>query len=144
MPIFHNITLKIKGEAWFIIPPKTKSSNRILPMSNKLENDLKLLYNEYNKYANFKKNWFVFGGTTPLKDSTITKRKHDICKNNNLKEIRIHDFRHSCASLLISNGASIALVAKYLGHSNITTTLNTYTHMFKSELNDIVNLIDNL
>ena len=33
-----------------------------------------------------------------------------------VKDIRIHDFRHSCASLLIDSGANITLVAKYLGH----------------------------
>ncbi len=62
----------------------------------------------------------------------------------NVKQIRIHDFRHSCASLLINQGASIALVSKYLGHSNITITLNTYTHMFQSELENISNKLNNL
>ena len=62
----------------------------------------------------------------------------------NLKQIRIHDFRHSCASLLINSGVSIALVAKYLGHSNISTTLNTYTHMFKTEMEEITKIIENL
>ncbi len=66
------------------------------------------------------------------------------CKLAKVKTIRIHDFRHSCASLLINNGASITLVAKYLGHSNITTTLNTYTHLFKNELDDMIETINNL
>lgn len=50
----------------------------------------------------------------------------------------------SCASLHINQGASVALVSKYLGHSNVSITLNTYTHMFKSELNNITNLLNNL
>ena len=56
-------------------------------------------------------------------------------------KFRIHDFRHSCASLLINNGANITMVAKYLGHTKIDETLNTYSHMFKNKLNDIVNTI---
>ena len=68
----------------------------------------------------------------------------EIVKDAKIKRIRLHDFRHSCASLLINNGASIALVAKYLGHSDISTTLNTYTHMFKNEMSDIINIINNL
>lgn len=61
-----------------------------------------------------------------------------------LKNIRIHDLRHSCASLLINQGVSISLVAKFLGHSNIATTLNTYTHLFKNEFDDIINIINKL
>ena len=142
--INKSITLKIKGEEYVILSPKTKNSIRVLPMSKVLENDLKLLYMEYIEYNNFSHQWFVFGGPYPLKDTTICNKKNINCKNANIKQIRIHDFRHSCASLLINNGASISLVAKYLGHSNITTTLNTYTHMFKNEMNDIVNIINNL
>lgn len=43
--------------------------------------------------------------------------------------IRIHDLRHSCASLLISEGISIVAVSHRLGHKNIEQTLNTYSHM---------------
>lgn len=144
LSINKNITLKIKGKEYVILPPKTKSSIRILLIPKKLENDLKMLFKEYSKYSNFKNEWFVFGGCVPLKDSTITQRKSIHCKNAKIKEIRIHDFRHSCASLLIKSGASVGLVAKYLGHSKISTTLNTYTHMFKSEMEDIREIINNL
>ena len=61
-----------------------------------------------------------------------------------LKRIRIHDFRHSCASLLVNNGANITVIAKYLGHTKIEETLNTYTHLFNFALNEVVDLIDNL
>lgn len=126
------------------MPPKTKSSVRILPIPKVLLNDLKTLKNEMKQYIDYNDNWFAFGGSLPLADTTIQNHNLYNTKKARLKNIRIHDFRHSCASLLISNNASIALVAKYLGHSNITTTLNTYTHMFKNEFNDIINVIDNL
>lgn len=67
-----------------------------------------------------------------------------IAKNSNIKRIRLHDFRHSCASLLINNNANIAVVSKFLGHSSIEETLDTYTHMFKNKLNDAVNTINKL
>ena len=47
--------------------------------------------------------------------------------------IRVHDLRHSCASLLLSKGLSIVAVSKRLGHSNVTTTLNTYAHLMPRE-----------
>lgn len=56
----------------------------------------------------------------------------------------LHDFKHSCASLLVNNGANIMVVAKYLEHTKIEKTLNTYTHLFNSALNEVVDLIDNL
>ena len=59
-----------------------------------------------------------------------------------VKDIRIHDFRHSGASLLIDSGANITLVAKYLGHTKIDETLNTYSHMYQNRLDTIVSIIE--
>ena len=44
--------------------------------------------------------------------------------------LRFHDLRHTYASLLIAQGVDVAYVSRQLGHANITTTLNTYTHLF--------------
>lgn len=143
--ISKNLSLKIKGQKYVILPPKTKSSIRILPLPKILLNDLKNLYNEYKKYKNFDKSWFIFGGIYPLADTTTENKKHSNCINAGIKkEIRIHDFRHSCASLLINNGANPSLVSKYLGHSKTSTTLDTYSHMFPNNLDDIINKIDKI
>lgn len=124
--------------------PKTKTSNRILPTLESVINDLKILYDmEKNKYG-FKRTWFVFGTDIPITNSKLRTEKNKICDKANLRRIRIHDFRHSCASLLINNGANITMVAKYLGHSKIDETLNTYSHMYKSKLNDLVGTINKL
>ena len=61
-----------------------------------------------------------------------------------MSNLGIHDFRHSCASLLINNGANVTMVARYLGHAKIDETLNTYSHMFKNKLDDIVGTINRL
>ncbi len=142
--ITKTLTTKIKGENWTISSPKTKNSIRILPLTEKLVNDLKSMQNRAKKYTDYSDNWFIFGNAICFKESTIQKKKNEYCKLAKVKQIRVHDFRHSCASLLINQGASIALVSKYLGHANISITLNTYTHMFKSELNSISNMLDNL
>ena len=144
LSINKNVTSKIKGEKFILLPTKTKGSNRVLPIPNILAEDLIKLYNEYKKYDNFNENWFVFGGIYPLVDNTISLHQTNCEKKAKVKHIRLHDFRHSCASLLINNGASISLVAKYLGHSKISTTLDTYTHLFKNELDDIIKVINNL
>lgn len=46
--------------------------------------------------------------------------------------LRFHDLRHTCASLLINEGADALAVARRLGHSNVSLTLNTYAHLFDS------------
>lgn len=103
-----------------------------------------MLYNNAKQYTDFNKEWFVFGNSLPFSETTIQEYKNKACKLAKVKQIRIHDFRHSCASLLINKGASIALVSKYLGHSNISITLNTYTHMYQSELDNMVKILNNL
>ena len=142
--INKTLTTKIKGEKWTITSPKTKNSNRVLPLTEKLSSDLKTLKNEYMRYNKFSDDWFVFGGVRPLPETTIQVKKNEYCKMAGVKQIRIHDFRHSCASLLINQGASIALVSKYLGHGNISITLNTYTHMFKNELQNMTDILNKL
>lgn len=124
--------------------PKTKRSIRNLPLNKLLLNDLKLLKKERSKEHEFNDNYFVIGDAFPVGSNTITSIKNRNCKLAGVPQIRIHDFRHSCASLLVNNGANITVVAKYLGHTKIEETLNTYTHLFNSVLNEVVNLIDKL
>ena len=115
-----------------------------MPLSKKFIDDLKALKESVMKYTNFKEDWFVFGNELPLGDDAIRRRKNNNCKLANVKQIRLHDFRHSCASLLISKGADIKMVAEFLGHTKIDETLNTYAHMFTNKLKSIVNIIDSL
>lgn len=50
-------------------------------------------------------------------------------------EIMFHDLRHSCASLLIEQGWDIKRVQYWMGHKDIQTTLDIYTHFNKQRLN---------
>jgi len=142
--IKKTLTTKIKGEKWTISSPKTKGSIRTLPLTNKVTNDLNTMKNSAKKYKDYSNNWFVFGNTEPFKESTIQSKKNLYCKLANVKQIRIHDFRHSCASLLINQGANITLVSKYLGHSKISITLDTYTHLYKNELDNMTDILNKL
>lgn len=74
----------------------------------------------------------------------MRRKKNDNTEKARVKQIRIHNFRHSCASLLINNGANVTMVAKYLGHAKIDETLNTYSHIFQNKLDEVVNTINNL
>lgn len=144
LTINKGLSDNVNGKRYIISSPKTKSSNRILPLPKEVVNELRELKQYCIKFTNFKETWFIFGADLPLGDDAIRRRKIRNCKLANIKQIRIHDFRNSCASLLINNGADITLVAKFLGHSKIDETLNTYAHMFQNKLNNIIGIIDNL
>ncbi|HHX71161.1 MAG TPA: site-specific integrase [Gallicola sp.] len=130
------------GKSYTVTSPKTSSSYRTIPIPNFLLDDLERLYNENGNYYGFKNNWYVFGNVDPLAETTLRDRNFKNAIKANVKNIRIHDFRHSCASLLIDSGANITLVAKYLGHTKIDETLNTYSHMYQNRLDMIVNIIE--
>jgi integrase len=142
--INKTITTKLKGQLYTISSPKTKKSNRVLPIPKKLLESLKTMKLNAKKKKYFKETWFVFGDELPFRETTIQVRKNKYCRLAGVKQIRIHDFRHSCASFLIQNGASIVLVSKYLGHSKISITLDTYTHLYENELKKVSSLIDTL
>ena len=144
LSVNKGISDNVNGKRYVISSPKTKSSNRTLPLPKDVISELKELKQNQMKFTNYKDTWFVFGGELPLGDDAIRRRKIRNCKLAKVKQIRTHDFRHSCASLLINNGADITLVAKFLGHSKIDETLNTYSHMFENKLNNIIGIIDNL
>ena len=138
------VAVKNNDKNYTISTPKTKKSKRQIPLTPSLTEHLKELYEISKKHYGFNSKWFVFGDTDPITNGRIRYRKNKIAKLAKVKQIRLHDFRHSCASLLINNGASVTLVANYLGHSKIEETLETYSHLFKSKLDELVNIIDNL
>lgn len=107
-----------------------------------LTNDLKIMKDESEKLPGFNDNYFVAGDLFPTCSNTLTYHKNMNCKLANVKQIRLHDFRHSCASFLVNKGANVQVVAKYLGHTKVEETLKTYLHLFTSTLDKVV--IDNL
>ena len=64
-----------------------------------------------------------------MKPNFITQHFEILLAKNKLKKIRFHDPRHSCASLLYANGVSLKEIQEWLGHSDISTTSNIYTHL---------------
>lgn len=129
---------------WRFSVPKTKSSIRLLKMPQVLTNDLKMAKNEAEKLPGFNESFFVAGDMLPVCSNTLTNHKNVNCKLADVKQIRLHDFRHSCASLLVNKGANVQVVAKYLGHTKVEETLKTYSHLFTSTLDEVVAVIDNL
>lgn len=132
------------SSSWYIASPKTESSNRTIPIPEVLLKDLAELKKSNERFSKFKQTWFVFGDDVPITYHQIYSRNNNYCKKAGLRHIRIHDFRHSCASALISASAPITAVSNYLGHSETTETLETYTHLVKKDYANVPKFFDSL
>ena len=129
---------------WYISSTKTEASNRTIPVPTTLLNDLSELKKTNEKFSKFKQTWFVLGDDIPMATGRMYFYRDKYAEKAGIKRIRLHDFRHSCASALISGAAPITAVSNFLGHSETTETLETYTHMFKKDLANVPKFFDTL
>lgn len=67
-----------------------------------------------------------------------------ISKHTGLPKIRIHNLRHSHASLLIKEGVQAKVIQRRLGHKDIQTTLNTYSHLWSSAHQEVTELLNGI
>lgn len=127
-----------------VTPPKNDTSCRIVKLNDDLIKELNELKEFYKNTINFEEDWFIFGGLKPLAPTTIRRRKEKYCELANVKKIKIHEFRHSHASLLISLNVPLPAVSERLGHSNTNTTLSTYSHMLPKDEDQAVSSLNQL
>lgn len=133
MHIRRSIAQKLKGDD-VETPPKNKSSYRDLQIPAPLL-DILAEHKERQRTASklFSEDFRVCGGERPLRDTSIDKHNRAFATAAELPHIRIHDFRHTHASLLVNEGINIQEIARHLGHSNVQMTWNTYSHLYPRE-----------
>lgn len=122
--------------------PKTISSIRLINVDNKLLYDVKELEKKYKKIYADNFDYFIFGGKKPLAPTTINRHKLKACEKAKIRPITLHQFRHSHATLLFNKKIDIHVIAERLGHSNISTTLNVYTHASKKEEKRVLKVLN--
>ena len=115
-----------------ISTPKTEDSTRTIPIIPSVLELLKQLKKQ-TRAANTSvslKNAFVFPGKAglfvPRDPNAVTKRVKRFMKRSGFPDLSPHDLRHSCATLLLGQGADIKSVQEILGHADASTTLNFY------------------
>jgi integrase len=64
----------------------------------------------------------------PYKPAVLTWRWGAMLDTLKIKRVRLHDARHSCATLMHLRGVPIAVIAAWLGHANAAFTMSTYAH----------------
>lgn len=114
--------------------PKNVYSIRNVILNKQCKKCIKNLKKYYmDKFGYYDVDYFILGGNKPLAPTTIDRYKYIACKKANLKKITQHQFRHSYATYLISNGIPLNVVSKMLGHSNVETTARIYVHQDLSQ-----------
>lgn len=118
-------------------PTKTKTMRKI-----KVDDHLNVILSELKSH--YGKHTYLFGGNTPVTPSSATRVFKKAISDSGVKKIRIHDLRHSHATILINNGVNIVAVSKRLGHSTIEQTLKTYTHLLKDTDLELISTLNSL
>ena len=117
--------------------PKTRKSKRKIPIPD-------FLCQELSDYIQSR---YMLDADERLFPVTKSYLSHEMirgCKNTGVKKIRIHDIRHSHASLLINQGCDALMLADRLGHEKVSTTLNTYSHLFPHKQQELVHSLESL
>lgn len=148
----ENKVLNIEKEVICSEILKTFKSNRTLPLfpeieerllkrKKEIENNKKKFGSAYNKkYEDYV---FVNDIGDLILPDYITHFFGDLLKKYNLKHIRFHDLRHSCASLLVANKVPMKNIQEWLGHSSYNLTADTYSHLNFDSKKESANVISN-
>lgn len=127
---------RIEGKDVFT-SPKTRKSKRKIPIPD-------FLCQELSDYIQSRYMLDTDERLFPVTKSYLSHEMIRGCKNTGVKKIRIHDIRHSHASLLINQGCDALMLADRLGHEKVSTTLNTYSHLFPHKQQELVHSLESL
>lgn len=126
-----------------ITSPKKKASTRKLLMPFFVMDMLSKLKKDASLEAPVKSGYVVFGQFyDSFSTSTLDRRYASYIKSSGVKRILLHEFRHSHASYLIAKSVDPLVIAYRLGHSDVATTLNTYSHMYPSKQKEAVQFME--
>lgn len=128
--------------------PKSESGIRDIPISPSLKKFLQKHYTDFLvkklKYQLKDKEDYVLSQADgkPYKPFSISHKFQKFLVKNNLRHIRLHDLRHTNASIMLQQGISPKVAQQRLGHSDFSVTMNTYSHVMKSVETEAANKLD--
>jgi integrase len=142
---------RIKGSGLQLGDPKSAKAQRllrlpqvcILALARQKENQR--IAREWCG-AKWKEGDFVFTTSvgTPMQPEMVTREFKAIIAASGLPDMRLHDLRHSCATLLLAQGVHPKLVQETLGHSTYQLTMDTYSHMIPQLRNEVADRMDEI
>lgn len=115
--------------------PKSQAGTRSIVMPNSLFDYLKLEYDRLKlcDKSFSETNYIVHMKDTkePYRPDVFSQKFKRFLEKNHLKKIRLHDLRHTCATMMLTAGITPKVAQQILGHSEISTTLDKYSHVLK-------------
>ena len=123
------------GKKDVITPPKTPKSKRVITIPEFLAADIK---DYMDSLYDLQENDRLF----PITKYYLEHEMQRGIKESGVKRIRVHDLRHSHASMLIKLGFSPLEIANRLGHEKVETTLNTYAHLYPNKQTKLAERLD--
>ncbi len=143
----HNTRHRVDGED-IEQDTKTKRSTRVLAMPDIVLIDIAKLIQMHREFKYEKTDFLIQDGFgNAITPPALANRLARMERKKNLPNVSLHGLRHTYASMLHSAGVDFAAMSANLGHSNVSTTANIYTHIFKSPTQasrGIANTINNL
>ncbi|HEX5503948.1 MAG TPA: site-specific integrase [Thermomicrobiales bacterium] len=136
-----------------LVEPKTRRSRRTLPLPREVTAQLRAhRARQREEQLRAGQAWrgddwglvFATPNGEPLDDRVLRYRFKRLLVSAGLPRIRFHDLRHSCASLLVAHGVQPRLVMEILGHSEIGTTMNTYSHVIPEAMRQAIGTLDRI
>lgn len=118
-----------------ISEPKTPKSKRVITLPGQI---VEMVVEYASKLPYYEDNQRLFMRTKHF----FTHEMDRGCRKSGVKRIRVHDLRHSHASLLIELGVSPLAISERLGHEDIQTTLNTYSHLYPDAHNEVARKLE--
>lgn len=139
---------KIGGE-WKMVEPKSATSRRTIRLSAgavaALRDQKQRVKAQRIEAGELWVEWgLVFPSTlgSPLDPASVTHALQRQLRDAGLPRVRFHDLRHTCATMLLEQGVPARVVMDQLGHSQISLTLNTYSHVLPAMRDDAANALD--
>ena len=123
------------GKKDVITPPKTPKSKRVITIPEFLVADIK---DYMDSLYDLQEDDRLF----PITKYYLEHEMQRGIKESGVKRIRVHDLRHSHASMLIELGFSTLEIANRLGHEKVETTLNTYSHLYPNKQTKLAERLD--
>lgn len=130
----RSISQKVKGKPMVETAPKNRASLRVVQIPEPL---MTLLAEHRQRqqamFPEWSTDYRVCAGERLISDTSLANYNNRWAAAAGLHHIRIHDFRHSHASLLANSGINIQEIARRLGHSNVQITWERYSHLYPQE-----------
>lgn len=123
------------GKKDVITPPKTSKSKRVITIPEFLAADIK---DYMDSLYDLQEDDRLF----PITKYYLEHEMQRGIKESGVKRIRVHDLRHSHASMLIELGFSTLEIANRLGHEKVETTLNTYSYLYPNKQTKLAERLD--